>query len=241
MTSDAIIALHNVSKSYPHREVPVLDQFSAELLAGEFVSLMGPSGTGKTTILNLIAGLDSPDQGAVLICGQNLRALGDRQLSRLRLSSIGFVFQSFNLMPELTVQENLEWPLEFAGKSRAEVRSRVASALDLVGMSGFERRFPSQLSGGEQQRIAIARAIAPQPPILLADEPTGNLDSHTGETILDLLRLLNVSLRTTVVMVTHNVFAATYGHRTIELRDGRALRDVRLRAEPRLTVVHPNP
>jgi len=227
--SDAIITVTDVVKTYGSgaRATRALDGLSLRIAPGEFVSLMGPSGSGKSTLLNLMAGLDVPDQGRVVLNGHDLRVLADRQLADLRLCTVGFVFQAFNLIPALTVEENVTWPLEFSGYARAEVRQRTADALRRVGVVGRERRHPAELSGGEQQRVAIARAIATGPAILLADEPTGNLDSHTGTTILDLLRALNESEGVTIVMVTHNVFAATYGDRTLELQDGRIVRDVR--------------
>ncbi len=226
MEHQAMIELRNISKTYERRDAPVLNDLSAAFAPGEFVSLMGPSGTGKTTLLNLIAGLDRPDKGVVIVNGVNLKTMRDRELSHMRLTSIGFVFQSFNLLPSLNVSENVAWPLEFAGHPRAEVARRVADALERVGVRDCDHRYPAELSGGEQQRVAVARAIATKPRLLLADEPTGNLDSHSGEKILDLLRLLNRTQGVTVLMVTHNVFAATYGHRTIELRDGAIVRDV---------------
>lgn len=207
-----------------------IDGLDLRVCRGEFVSLMGPSGSGKSTLLNLVAGLDVPDDGRVLIDGEDLSRLMDHQLANLRLRKIGFVFQAFNLIPALTVYENVAWPLEFARVSRAEVRRRVVEALAKVGVAGRETRFPAEMSGGEQQRVAIARAIATGPILLLADEPTGNLDSATGRVILDLLRSLNKADGMTVVMVTHNVFAATYGDRTLEMRDGRIVRDVRMPA-----------
>jgi ABC-type lipoprotein export system ATPase subunit len=226
---EPLIALAGVTKAYgpAGRRTAALEDLNLQIEEGEFVSLMGPSGSGKTTLLNLIAGIDVPERGTVLLNGIDLRTLGDRQLANLRLRTIGFVFQSFNLIPGFTVKENIEWPLEFAGHRRAEVRRRISDALRRVGVYDCEDRYPAELSGGEQQRVAIARAIATGPSILLADEPTGNLDSHTGETILDLLRDLNRSAGVTIVMVTHNIFAATYGHRTLELHDGRITRDVR--------------
>jgi ABC-type lipoprotein export system ATPase subunit len=233
-----IIQLHEVTKTFAAaRAVPVLDHLTLDFLEGEFTSLMGPSGSGKTTLLNLVAGLDVPDSGSVVVLGQRLAALRDRELSALRLHRIGFVFQEFNLLPELTVAENVSWPLEFARRPRAEVRRRAAEALEQVAVRGCEERYPAELSGGEQQRVAIARAIVHRPAILLADEPTGNLDSHTGEAILDLLRGLNVASGVTVVMVTHNVLAAAYGDRTLELRDGRILRDVRAAPPASLNLV----
>jgi putative ABC transport system ATP-binding protein len=225
----AIVAATALCKGYGvgSAATAAVSDLSLEVRHGEFVSLMGPSGSGKSTLLNLLAGLDVPDSGRVVIDGQDLSRLVDHQLADMRLRKIGFVFQAFNLVPALTVAENVAWPLEFAGLSRANVRRRVDEALAKVGVMGREPRFPAEMSGGEQQRVAIARAIAPGPILLLADEPTGNLDSATGRMILDLLRELNATDGMTVVMVTHNVFAATYGDRTLEMRDGRIVRDVR--------------
>jgi putative ABC transport system ATP-binding protein len=188
---------------------------------------MGPSGSGKSTLLNLIAGLDAPTEGRVYVEGQDLSRMSDDDRSDLRLRKIGFVFQSFNLFPNFTVSENVAWPLRFLRVSRDAARDRAHEALYRVAIDrpSLDRR-PAELSGGEQQRIAIARALVTQPQILLADEPTGNLDSQTGQAILDLLATLNEKQHLTIVMVTHNTFAATYGHRTIEMRDGRLVRDV---------------
>jgi len=227
--TDTIIRLAGVSKRYGTGEqaAVALDHIDLDVARGEFVSLMGPSGSGKTTLLNIIAGLDVPDTGSVLLDGVDLSTLADHQLADLRLEKLGFVFQAFNLIPALTVEENVSWPLEFAGHSRPEVRRRVTESLRRAGVVGRGARYPGELSGGEQQRVAIARAIATSPSILLADEPTGNLDSLTGHKILDLLQALNQSEGVTVVMVTHNVLAATYGDRTLEVQDGRIIRDVR--------------
>jgi putative ABC transport system ATP-binding protein len=227
--SDVVIHLSGVTKVYGTgaQASKALDNLDLEIVAGQFVSLMGPSGSGKTTLLNLIAGLDVPTSGRVFLNGSDLGTLADHQLADLRLRTIGFVFQAFNLIPALTVAENVAWPLEFSGYRRAEVRERTAQALRRTDVAGCERRYPGELSGGEQQRVAIARAVATAPSLLLADEPTGNLDSRTGQSILDLLRSLNQEQGVTVVMVTHNVFAATYGDRTLELHDGRIVRDVR--------------
>jgi len=232
--SRPIIQLLGVTKTYESKATSseALRALNLEIAAGEFVSLMGPSGSGKTTLLNLIAGLDMPTEGTVLVEGSDLRKLADGELADLRLRTIGFVFQTFNLIPALTVQENVTWPLEFSGYSRAEVRRRADHALERVGVLGRESGYPAELSGGEQQRVAIARAIATGPAILLADEPTGNLDSRTGQSILDLLRDLNRAEGATVVMVTHDAFAAAYGHRTLEIQDGAIVRDVRTPASP---------
>ena len=228
--SDAAIRLSAVSKAYGAgpQASQALSNLDLEVRRGAFVSLMGPSGSGKTTLLNLIAGLDMPDTGEVVVEGVRLDGLADHQLADLRLEKIGFIFQAFNLIPALTVEENVGLFLEFAGRSKADVRRMTAEALQQVGVSGRERRYPGELSGGEQQRVAIARAIVGRPSILLADEPTGNLDSHTGQMILDMLAALNRSAGVTVLMVTHNLFAAMYGERTLEMQDGRIIRDVRV-------------
>jgi putative ABC transport system ATP-binding protein len=237
--SDLIVRLAAVTKRYGTGSAvtTAIDDLTLDIVRGEFVSLMGPSGSGKTTLLNLIAGLDTPDSGRVVLDGQDLSELADHELADLRLRTMGFVFQSFNLLPALSVERNVAWPLQFAGCSRAETARRTAEALTRVGVTGYHGRRPAELSGGEQQRVAIARAIATRPAILLADEPTGNLDSRTGQSILDLLRALNQEERVTVVMVTHSTFAAAYGDRTLELHDGRILHDVRVPARPKLASV----
>jgi ABC-type lipoprotein export system ATPase subunit len=237
--SDAAIRLSAVSKAYGAgpQASQALSNLDLEVRRGAFVSLMGPSGSGKTTLLNLIAGLDMPDAGEVVVEGIRLDGLADHELADLRLQKIGFIFQAFNLIPALTVEENVGLFLEFAGRSKADVRGMTADALKQVGVSGRERRYPGELSGGEQQRVAIARAIVGHPSILLADEPTGNLDSHTGQMILDMLAALNRSAGVTVLMVTHNLFAAMYGERTLEMQDGRIIRDVRVPDKTDLTLV----
>ena len=225
------IALERVSKVYGAGDTTVaaLRDVNLNVPSGEFLSVMGTSGSGKSTLLNMIAGLDTPTSGRVVVGGEDLAYLSDNARSRLRLRRIGFVFQSFNLFPTFTAEENVGWPLEFLGVSWRVAAERAAGALVQVGIeAAARRRCPAQLSGGEQQRVAIARALVTEPELLLADEPTGNLDSVTGRTILDLLRELNVERRLTVVLVTHNVFAATYGHRTVEIRDGHLHSDFRI-------------
>ncbi|MDX2170567.1 MAG: ABC transporter ATP-binding protein [Deltaproteobacteria bacterium] len=225
-----LIDVRRASKTYVagRQRVPAVADITLRVARGEFVSVMGPSGCGKSTLLNLLAGLDTPDQGSVVVTGQDLSALSDDERSDLRLQHVGFVFQSFNLFPTFTVEENVAWPLEFSGVGWPAARAEAHAALQLVGVEPTaHRRRPAELSGGEQQRVAIARALATKPRLLLADEPTGNLDSRTGQAILDLLRRLNAEQDLTVVMVTHSAFAATYGHRTIELRDGAIVREVR--------------
>ncbi|HZR81844.1 MAG TPA: ABC transporter ATP-binding protein [Candidatus Binatia bacterium] len=225
--------LENVSRTYGVGEQAAvgLRDVTLSVAAGEFVSVMGPSGSGKSTLLNIIAGLDRPDRGRVVVAGNDLASLSDDERSDLRLRQIGVVFQAFNLFPTFSVEENVLWPLEFLGVRAGDARRRVAATLELVMLpERVRKRRPAELSGGEQQRVAIARALVTDPVLLLADEPTGNLDSRTGRAILDLLALLNGTRHVTVVLVTHDMFAATYGHRTIELRDGQIVREAR--AEP---------
>jgi putative ABC transport system ATP-binding protein len=223
-----IVELDDVHKIYGGGETAhaALDGVTLRIEPRAFVSLLGPSGSGKTTLLNLVAGLDVPSRGRVALDGHDLGTLSDRTLSDLRLRILGFVFQSWNLIPALRVADNVALPIEFLGATRTAVRRAVAEALDRTGVTRRARSYPGELSGGEQQRVAIARAIVSRPRILLADEPTGNLDTHAGRVVLDLLRSLNATDGTTIVMVTHNLFAATYGDRTLELRDGRIVRDV---------------
>jgi putative ABC transport system ATP-binding protein len=230
MDDTAAIKLHGVSKQYgeSQRSVVVLRDVTLDVPRGEFLSIMGPSGSGKSTLLNLIAGIDTPTTGTVQVMGHDIATLSDNARSDLRLQYIGFVFQNFNLFPTFTVEENVAWPLGFFGVGWHDAKQRAAEALERVGVRAPARaRLPAELSGGEQQRVAIARALITEPELLLADEPTGNLDSQTGSAILDLLLRLNSGRRLTIVLVTHNMFAATYGHRTIELRDGVIVREAR--------------
>ena len=226
------IVLEHVGKQYAGGGPFVLNDVNLHVEAGEFVSFMGPSGSGKSTLLNLVAGLDTPTAGRVIVAGHDLAGLSDDARSDLRLRDVGIIFQSFNLFPSFTVLENVIWPLEFLGLRRTVARDRARLVLEQVGLAdAAHARRPLELSGGEQQRVAIARALATEPKVLLADEPTGNLDSHTGQVILDLLRQLNRTRTLTVLMVTHNTFAAAYGHRTLELRDGRIVREARAPGE----------
>jgi ABC-type lipoprotein export system ATPase subunit len=231
----AAVRLDHVAKRYGQGDsaVVALNDMCLTVPDGEFLSIMGASGCGKSTLLNVIAGLDQPDAGRVMVAGADLAQLDDNARSALRLQRIGFVFQSFNLFPSFTVRENVAWPLEFLGTPWRGARARAETVLQqlAVDASKFDRR-PGELSGGEQQRVAIARALVTAPRLLLADEPTGNLDSRTGQTILDLLRALNAEHRLTVVMVTHSTFAATFGHRTVELQDGHIIREVSARGDP---------
>jgi len=229
MSNETACALEHVRKRYGSgpQSVQALVDVSLCVRRGEFISIMGPSGCGKSTLLNLIAGLDTPDGGRVVVAGHDLSELSDEVRSDLRLNAIGFVFQGFHLLPTFTVEENVAWPLELQGLRSRQASQRARAALEQAGIaSGALARLPAELSGGEQQRVAIARALATKPLLLLADEPTGNLDSRTGQSLLDLLSELNASGGLTVIMVTHSAFAATYGNRTIELHDGQITREV---------------
>ncbi|HVO27735.1 MAG TPA: ABC transporter ATP-binding protein [Candidatus Margulisiibacteriota bacterium] len=220
----AAVVLDQVSKRYGNGShgVPALSAVTLRVWPAEFVAIMGPSGCGKSTLLNLIAGIDTPSSGRVSVAGHELSALSDDARSDLRLRAVGFVFQSFNLLPTFTAEENVALPLEFMGLRRRETRTRTADALARVGIpTQAQRRRPAELSGGEQQRVAIARALVAQPRLLLADEPTGNLDSHAGEGVLNLLQTLNAAEGLTVVLVTHSLTAAAYAQRIVQMRDGR--------------------
>ncbi len=199
--------------------IAALADVTLSLEKKDFVTVMGPSGGGKTTLLNCMGGLDSPDEGDIFLNGQSLSDMSDRELTQLRRREIGFVFQFFNLMPTLSVLENIELPLLLSHAS-GEGKARIESLLDYVGLKNRACSFPAELSGGEMQRVAIARALVHQPSLLLADEPTGNLDSENGIKILDLLKQASEDFGTTVVVVTHNPQAAQYGNRHFEIRDG---------------------
>jgi putative ABC transport system ATP-binding protein len=203
------------------RPVTILDGVSLDVASGEVVAITGPSGSGKSTLLGLIAGLDTPSAGSIAVDGVEVTGLGEAELARFRRRTLGFVFQSYHLIPTLTAAENVAVPLELAGAPEplAAARSRLAE----VGLAERADHYPAQLSGGEQQRVAIARAVALTPPLLLADEPTGNLDSATGTQIVDLLLALNRERRSTLVLVTHDASLAARAGRAIALRDGRVV------------------
>ncbi len=206
--------------------IRAVDGVNLDVASGEFVALLGASGSGKSSLLNLIAGLDSPTSGSVIVGGRNLAGLSRDQLAEYRRHTVGMVFQSFNLVPAMTVFENVELPLRFAEVERSKRGALVTTALERVGLSGRLRHRPVELSGGEQQRVALARALINQPGILLADEPTGNLDSHTGTEVMELMRNLNESLPMTVVLVTHERdLAEKYADRLISLADGKIAAD----------------
>lgn len=222
-----MIALDRVTKQFDgKRNVTALQDVTLSIPRGDMVSIIGPSGSGKSTLLNLVGGLDRPTSGEVRIDGESLAGLSDDALTRVRRDKIGFIFQFFNLLPTLSSLENVGLPLHLRGWSRSKVHSRATELLDLVQLGHRMQHLPEELSGGERQRVAIARALSIYPPILLADEPTGNLDSNTGNEILALIRHLHTRLHSTVVIVTHDMKVAESCDRTIVLRDGRIVEDI---------------
>ena len=217
-----IVQVRGVSKSYRRDSmaIPVLHDISLDVPEGEFLGLMGPSGSGKTTLLNLIAGIDRPDKGAVSVAGTDVTKLSESELARWRARHIGFVFQFYNLIPVLTAYENVELPLLLTPLSKADRRTHVETALTLVGLQDRLHHYPRQLSGGQEQRVAIARALATDPTILVADEPTGDLDRKSAEEVLTLLDRLNKEYKKTIVMVTHDPHAAQRAHTVRHLDKG---------------------
>ncbi len=218
------IKLEKASKSYRIGpiEIPALREVTLEVMAGEFIVFLGPSGSGKTTLLNLIGGLDSPTSGRVVVNGMDITQLSENQLTRFRRTQIGFIFQFFNLIPTLTAKENVEFAAELVAHHGSP-----EEILREVGLGERLNHFPSELSGGENQRVAIARALVTDPPVLLCDEPTGNLDFETGKRIFKLLRVLNETRLKTVVVVSHNVAVGDIAHRIVRLRDGRIAEIIR--------------
>jgi len=224
-----MIELEHVGKQFERaRTVVALDDLNLLIERGEMVSIIGPSGSGKSTLLNLIGGLDHPTSGHVKLDGQILGGLSDDDLTRLRRDKIGFVFQFFNLLPSLTCLENVRLPLHLRGWPHRKVDERARELLTLVRLDARLHHLPEELSGGERQRVAIARALSINPPVILADEPTGNLDTRTGEEILALMGDLHRRLGTTLVIVTHDMRVAARCSRTIALRDGRIVEDARV-------------
>lgn len=220
--SNAIIQVRNVAKTYRRDsfDIPVLNDISLDVEQGEFLALMGPSGSGKTTLLNLIAGIDKPTAGSVTISGVNIANLSEGELAKWRANSIGFIFQFYNLIPVLTAYENVELPLLLTKLSKAERKKHVETALNIVGLGDRMSHYPKQLSGGQEQRVAIARAIVTDPVILVADEPTGDLDRKSAEQILSLMEQLNKEFKKTIVMVTHDPHAASKAGRSLHLDKG---------------------
>ena len=223
----AILEAMHLKKQYRLGENPVNALAGVDLAVerGDFVAIMGPSGSGKSTLLHLLGGLDIPSEGEVTLAGERLSILDDDRATLARRHNVGFVFQSYNLLPTLTAEENITLPLIIDGQKPGKFSERVDALVNLVGLADRRQHKPNQLSGGEQQRVAIARALVTQPAILLADEPTGNLDSKTGTAIMELLRRSRDELQQTIIMVTHDPRAATYADRVVFLRDGQIQHD----------------
>jgi putative ABC transport system ATP-binding protein len=220
------VQIKDVAKLYGDHNVQALSGISLDIAQGEFIALMGASGCGKITLLNIIGGIDRATSGSVLVNGDDLAKMNDDQLTRVRATKIGFIFQFFNLLSTLTVRENVALPLELLGKTKAaDIRKKVDRILERVNISKRADFYPAHLSGGELQRTAIARALIHSPQLILADEPTGNLDTDNGIAILDLLRTINKEDGHTVVMATHSPEAAAYAHRMLKIKDGLLIRD----------------
>ncbi|MDD4923610.1 MAG: ABC transporter ATP-binding protein [Dehalococcoidales bacterium] len=224
-----MIKLENITKEYRMGEdiVHAVSGISLEIEEGEFVALVGPSGSGKSTMMHIIGGLDTPTSGRVVVDGQDLSRANDKELSRYRNEKIGFVFQAFNLHPTYTATENVALPLIFSGISQSKRMKMAAEALETVGLAERASHRPNQLSGGEKQRVSIARALVTQPKILLADEPTGNLDSKNGKHVMELLSQLNKEKGITLIIVTHDMEIAAVAGRIIKMRDGQIVEDER--------------
>ena len=222
-----IVSVSNVEKIYHQgkMEIRALDDVSVSVDKGQFVALAGPSGSGKTTLLNMIGGLDLPDSGSVMVDGNDYSGMNDGELAELRLRRIGFVFQAYNLIPVLTAAENVEYILRLQGVPAKERRERARAILDEVGLDGKYERKPAELSGGQQQRVAVSRAIVSDPAIILADEPTANLDSKTGENLLKLMLQMNQDKKATFIFSTHDSMVMEYARRIVLLRDGKVADD----------------
>jgi len=225
-----LIELRDVSKSYTRDaiEIPVLDRVSIEVDAGDFLGLMGPSGSGKSTLLNLLAGIDRPTRGSIRVGDTEISSLAERALAGWRARHIGFIFQLYNLIPVLTAFENVELPLLLTNLSKAQRRDHVMTALGIVGLGDREKHYPRQLSGGQEQRVAIARAIVTDPTLLLADEPTGDLDAKSAGEVLTLLQRLNQEYKKTIVMVTHDPHAAERATHLLHLEKGTLVEQARV-------------
>jgi putative ABC transport system ATP-binding protein len=220
--AEPIVQIRNVTKIYKRdsMEIPVLQNITLDIPESEFLALMGPSGSGKTTLLNLIAGIDRPNSGSLVIAGTDISTLGESALAKWRSHNVGFVFQFYNLLPVLTAYENVELPLLLTNLSKKEKREHVEAALNVVGLGDRMKHYPKQLSGGQEQRVAIARAIVTDPTIIVADEPTGDLDKKSADEILILMERLNTEFKKTIVMVTHDPHAAAKAHKVRHLEKG---------------------
>jgi putative ABC transport system ATP-binding protein len=232
VTDDVILSVRNLVKRYERggEHISVLDGIDLEVQRGGYVALMGPSGSGKTTLLNIIGGLDSASSGSVIVDGLELGALDDRRLAAWRTANIGFVFQQYNLIPVLTAVENVELPLLLFRMAKEERRARALAALELVDLAGRAHHLPRQLSGGEEQRTSIARALVTDPKLIIADEPTGNLDARAAANVLDLLERLNHELRKTILMVTHDPAAGRRTRTLVRLQKGTLLSEAGVEA-----------
>jgi len=226
--SETLIDIQSIRKSYlrGNEEIIVLDDISIQIPKGDFLALMGPSGSGKTTLLNLIAGLDTPDSGAIFIGNKNISGMKERELTRWRASNVGFVFQFYNLIPVLSALENVMLPLSLLQMSEKERKERASFVLEVVGLKDRLNHFPRQLSGGQEQRVAIARSIVSDPTIIVADEPTGDLDRKSASEVMSLLGRIHKEFKTTIVMVTHDQNVATSAAHTIHLDKGKLVQQV---------------
>ena len=227
MPAENIVTIRSLSKIYKQGEIDVtaLDNISLDIAAAEFLALMGPSGSGKSTLLHIIAGVDRPTSGECRVQDVDVTRLNESQLADWRNQNVGFIFQTFNLIPVLTAAENVELPLLLTQLNRAQRRKQVATALELVGLSDRAKHLPRQLSGGQEQRVAIARALVTDPTLIVADEPTGNLDSHSAHEVLGVLQSLRKDAGKTIIMVTHDPKAAAFGTRQIHLEKGELVND----------------
>lgn len=226
-SNDPVVIVKDVCKEYRKNDnvLTVLHNMNLELKSGDYVSLMGPSGSGKSTLLNLIAGLDKPTSGSVSVCGQDLGKTSQSALAKWRSRHVGFIFQMYNLIPVLTAYENVELPLTLTPLKKSQRAQQVKTALEIVGLGDRMSHYPRQLSGGQEQRVSIARAIATDPTLIVADEPTGDLDAKSGGEILDLMQRLNEEFQKTIIMVTHDPKAAARAKRNLNLLDGRLVSD----------------
>jgi putative ABC transport system ATP-binding protein len=240
MSTDYVVQTFDLHKDLQMGQVTVhaLRGVSIMVKRGEFLGMIGPSGSGKSTLLGLVGGLDTPTRGQILIDGLDITRLNERELTRIRNEKIGFIFQFFNLIPTLSALENVALPIQFAQKKRFNATQRAKELLEMLGMSDRIHHRPNQLSGGQQQRVAIARALANNPPLLMCDEPTGNLDSSSGETVMKALRDVQKNMNTTIMMVTHDMGVVSQADRVISLVDGKIVNDIDPRSTEQLAALN---